>query len=1046
MSGYTSKSMGSNITLMSSVMAPYFSPAESVHVLSVTIFIYATLSSQTTSITPIANINSTLPTISILYTLDGSAPQRTSPNTFSVASGAGIFVDTIGDIHVRAIGISPNVSDSPESDKTYFILNRPAKPSIEPNGGTFAGRVSVVLGKALDRAKIFYTIDSTMPSTASSLSVDSGQSISLHATGATELKCIAYIVGMAPSSASEARFNIIAKVEPVVIVPEADTFTISATLQLSCSTPGAVIHYTLDGDASDMPNSNSLQVPNMGTVTVDTTGRHAIRAIAMEPTMLSSDVTTKEFTILDRLNEPKLSPPAGSYVGDLLVTFLCTDAPSEVDDDSKMDWHWSGGQVYYTLGSDTPTMTSSHTQCGESVLLQAPGKFIVRAFVYVEHMSSSAILQAEFTITRPSHESRPAFKRFDYSVQPSVVVSSVYYEQLNEGPLPGGSGSGRIAVRGRLVALDNPVGHIDLLRPSSMSSVSEGSRTWPSPVASSNDTAAGSPDTRTLSADGSVGSGALRTVSIAKAAASAASDADLRQWQDDMAALTIGRTPYCQIASSAALFSPTGAIYGNLVIRGAVVQTSDKHNVNFGVRNGSLVVGYFGADDVVSNGDEAFESLFGGAGWLVREGNVYIQESLSPDGDGEDVAVFGDDFATARTRRTAVGYDSMGRMLLLQVDGGESTTSADGITLFELADLAARLGFENAINIQPGALVQNASLISFPTSQCDAAHKTDFRCEDDVSTLLCIHAWPPQVDERSQSPPPPTANPTPSSPPPSPQPTFYQWHLSPSTYPTPSWLAPVNDDGPSLPPVAGNLTSSDSAVLQNQFSTYQSAVYLMGALLGVGLIAYLWSRVLGKPCGARFEQSSGISSHSNHTGPAVDIAVPKRIRMTATGGDSTRRGRGKPDGAAAWVDDTDRSIYHLSPSAAVSQTPRRNVSSNPRDWQAKLGTINLTVDSDSEEESESGSGAVEVVDFYRRDLPQMRTAVAASGGRDKQTPPPSKSLTASWSGSRRGSGNGSGNGSSITGVSESVSYAQVKDFSDDEEDGMNPFHRRATRL
>jgi hypothetical protein len=67
---------------------------------------------------------------------------------------------------------------------------------------------------------------------------------------------------------------------------------------------------------------------------------------------------------------------------------------------------------------------------------------------------------------------------------------------------------------------------------------------------------------------------------------------------------------------------------------GQVNQTSNRKNVNFGIRNGNFVTGYVEPTEVL-DASRPFDTLISGLGWLVRKGKSYILESLDPNDDAE---------------------------------------------------------------------------------------------------------------------------------------------------------------------------------------------------------------------------------------------------------------------------------------------------------------------------------------------------------------------------------------------------------------------------
>lgn len=121
--------------------------------------------------------------------------------------------------------------------------------------------------------------------------------------------------------------------------------------------------------------------------------------------------------------------------------------------------------------------------------------------------------------------------------------------------------------------------------------------------------------------------------------------------------------------------------------------------VSFGIRGGSYVVGTVTADEV-QDADNPFQNLISGAGWLVRAGVNHVEasardghldilrntgsggggggetsgDSSGDIGDDDEAGAEGggwlEDVLVAKLARTAIGHDSEGRLILLQVRGG----------------------------------------------------------------------------------------------------------------------------------------------------------------------------------------------------------------------------------------------------------------------------------------------------------------------------------------------------------------------------------------
>ncbi len=119
------------------------------------------------------------------------------------------------------------------------------KPIVTP-GGFFEGQVSVTASHASPAAILYYTTDGSIP-TASSQQYTGP--ITLSAT--TTIKIIAIRPGFRNSDVVTEIFTKIQTVATPKADPPGKVFMNSLLVTLSDSTPGAVIHYTLDGSEPD---------------------------------------------------------------------------------------------------------------------------------------------------------------------------------------------------------------------------------------------------------------------------------------------------------------------------------------------------------------------------------------------------------------------------------------------------------------------------------------------------------------------------------------------------------------------------------------------------------------------------------------------------------------------------------------------------------------------------------------------------------------------------------------------------------------------------
>ena len=120
---------------------------------------------------------------------------------------------------------------------------------------------------------------------------------------------------------------------------ESGVFTEDAKISISTATPGAVIHFTLDGTdpTADSPVGTSpLSITETGSV---------LKVIVATPGMSPSDVITfgDGTPLVVKAIPPVLTPNAGSFTNEALVAMSCVEP---------------GCTINYTLDTQTPTTAS----------------------------------------------------------------------------------------------------------------------------------------------------------------------------------------------------------------------------------------------------------------------------------------------------------------------------------------------------------------------------------------------------------------------------------------------------------------------------------------------------------------------------------------------------------------------------------------------------------------------------------------------------------------------------------------------------------------
>ena len=190
-----------------------------------------------------------------------------------------------------------------------------ATPTVSPSAGTYSPTITVSLSCATSGASIHYTLDGSNPTTNSNLYNNSPITIS----ATTTLKAIAVKNGMNNSAILTATYTInTGNPQPQTVAtpvanPNGGTYTEAQSVTLSCSTSGASIYYTIDGNT---PTASSTLYSSAITINGNTT----LKAIAVKSGMNNSAVMSATYTIgnaVDTINDINL----GVGVTGTLVTY-----------------------------------------------------------------------------------------------------------------------------------------------------------------------------------------------------------------------------------------------------------------------------------------------------------------------------------------------------------------------------------------------------------------------------------------------------------------------------------------------------------------------------------------------------------------------------------------------------------------------------------------------------------------------------------------------------------------------------------------------------
>jgi hypothetical protein len=328
----------------------------------------------------------------IYYTTNGAIPTTSSTKyTVPIAVAAS---ETI-----KAIAVATGHTHSAVATAAYIIETPAATPVFTPDTGTYASPQSVKITDATAGATIYYTKNGTTPTTSST------KYTAPIAVAATEtIEAIAVATGYTTSAVATAKYTIARPAaEPTFSVPSG-TYNDAQSVQISDTTPGAIIHYTTNG-AVPTPASAVYK----SAVKVSAT--EYLQAIAVADGFTNSPVAEALYSIgADVTATPVLSPPPGAYSTSQTVTI--TDATA-------------GAVITYSVGIGSVVNTYTYS-----------GPFNLSSTEYIAYdaiapgYTRSAALEGIYTIsTVPAPEFSPVAGTYStaqlvniYDVTPSATI------------------------------------------------------------------------------------------------------------------------------------------------------------------------------------------------------------------------------------------------------------------------------------------------------------------------------------------------------------------------------------------------------------------------------------------------------------------------------------------------------------------------------------------------------------------------------------------------------------------------------------------------
>ncbi len=246
----------------------------------------------------------------IYYTLDGSEP----------TTGSTLYEGTLtmkGSCTIKAIAAFDNFNNSSVAVFNYYASDYTCGlPTFTRDGNTVS-----IASNPVEGTTIYYTLDGTTPSTASSVFTEP-----IAVDHNITIKAMAVNDKLFTSEVADYEVNWFTTDAPVIAFDG-----IFATM--TCATPNSRIYYTLDGSS---PTAESF----LFTSAITMTGSCTVKAIAVRDNFNNSAVTSMSF---DKASNTVSTPQFTKNVNAVSIKVTQTE----------------GTIIYYTLDGTTPTAESS---------------------------------------------------------------------------------------------------------------------------------------------------------------------------------------------------------------------------------------------------------------------------------------------------------------------------------------------------------------------------------------------------------------------------------------------------------------------------------------------------------------------------------------------------------------------------------------------------------------------------------------------------------------------------------------------------------------
>ena len=303
------------------------------------------------------------PGAAIMYTNNGAEPtlargtEYTAPFTLNSTQT------------IRAKAFMPGWNDSATATAAYTITGSFATPMLDPPPGVYYDPIDeLTITCSTPASGIYYTDDGMAPAPLTPPQYSTPLTISTTTT-IRALSC--NFDGSIYSDEAGGEYKITGHVAAPTFNVPAGTYTTEQSVTLSCTTPGATIHYTTDGSTPTETHGTEYLAP------INVNLPMTVKAVAFLADWDTSDVVERAYAF--QSPPPSFSPDAGTYNAPQDITLSCP-----------------GSQIRYTIDLSEPTTETGTLY--ESTPVPIPATRTLKAIAYHTGWQSSAVVSKLYSM------------------------------------------------------------------------------------------------------------------------------------------------------------------------------------------------------------------------------------------------------------------------------------------------------------------------------------------------------------------------------------------------------------------------------------------------------------------------------------------------------------------------------------------------------------------------------------------------------------------------------------------------------------------------